>query len=87
MSVYPGLFFPRTILLVDLRLHVEVDTRDDQVGDDVERAHAVEDSRIVERYLLGDLHKSQDDDQVGTAVELANCLQHRAQWIRRTFAG
>lgn len=47
----------RTIFLVDLLLHVEVDARDDDVGDDVESAHAVQDIRVVERYLLGDLHK------------------------------
>jgi hypothetical protein len=46
-----------TILLVDLLLDVEVDTGDDYVGDDVERAHAVQDIRVIERNLLGDLHK------------------------------
>jgi hypothetical protein len=47
----------RTILLVDLRLHVEVDTGDDQVGDDVEGAHGVQHVRVIEGYLLGDLHE------------------------------
>jgi hypothetical protein len=47
----------RTILLVDLLLDVEVDAGDDDVGHDVERAHAVQDIRVIERDLLGDLHK------------------------------
>jgi hypothetical protein len=47
----------RTILLVDLLLHVEIDAGNDYVGDDVERAHAVKNVRIIERHLLGDLHK------------------------------
>jgi hypothetical protein len=47
----------RTILLVDFLLHVEVDAGDDDVGGDVERAHAVENVRVVKRYLLGDLHE------------------------------
>lgn len=41
-----------TVLLVDLLLDVEVDAGDDDVGDDVERAHAVEHIRVIERYLL-----------------------------------
>jgi hypothetical protein len=47
----------RTILLVDLLLDVEVDAGDDDVGDDVERAHAVQDIRVIKWDLLGDLHK------------------------------
>jgi hypothetical protein len=47
----------RTILLVDLCLDVEVDTGNDQVGDNIERAHAVEDVLVIERDLLGDLHE------------------------------
>ncbi len=47
----------RTILLVYLRLHVEVDACDDDVGEHVEGAHAVEHIRILKGHLLGDLHK------------------------------
>jgi hypothetical protein len=47
----------RTILLVDLLLDIEVDARNDQIGDDIERAHAVEDIWVIERNLLGDLHE------------------------------
>ena len=57
----------RTILLFDLRLHVEVDTSDDDVGQNVQRAHTVQDVWIIERNLLGDLHKRQNDKKVGTA--------------------
>lgn len=42
----------RTILLVDLRLDVEVDARDDQVGDNVECAHAVEYVGVIKRNLF-----------------------------------
>jgi hypothetical protein len=47
----------RTILLVDLLLDVEVDARDDQVGDNVEGANGIQDIWVIERDLLGDLHK------------------------------
>lgn len=47
-----------TILLVDLGLYIEIDASDYHVGKDVESAHAVEDSRVVEGNLLGDLHKT-----------------------------
>jgi hypothetical protein len=60
----------RTILLVDFLLHVEVDAGDDDVGDDVERAHAVENVRVVERYLLGDLHEP-PTRQVSNQVSLS----------------
>jgi hypothetical protein len=66
----------RTILLVDLCLDVEVDARDDQVANNVQRAHAVEDIGVIEGNLLGDLHEPQDDDQVGAAAPLASCLEH-----------
>lgn len=48
----------RTILLVDLGLYVEVDTRNDQVGNNVEGANAVQNIRVIERDLLGYLHKT-----------------------------
>lgn len=48
----------RTILLVYLCLDVEVDARDDDVGDNVESAHAVQDIWVIERYPLGDLHET-----------------------------
>lgn len=47
-----------TILLVDLLLDIEVDASDDDVGDYVERAHAVQHIRVIKRNLLRDLHKS-----------------------------
>lgn len=57
----------RTILFLDLRLYVEVDTSNYGIGEDVQRAHAVEDIWVIERNLLRDLHKRQDDEKVGTA--------------------
>jgi hypothetical protein len=47
-----------TILFVDLLLDIEVNAGDDDVGDDVERAHAVQHIRVIKRNLLRDLHKS-----------------------------
>jgi hypothetical protein len=46
-----------TILLVYLRLNIKVDSGNDYVGEDVERADAVQDIRVIEGHLLGDLHK------------------------------
>jgi hypothetical protein len=42
----------RTILLIDLLLYVEVNARNDYVGDDVESAYTVQDIWVIERYLL-----------------------------------
>ena len=52
-----GLCRPRTILLVYLRLHVKVDSGDDNVGEHVECAHAIQDIWVLKWHLLGYLHK------------------------------
>lgn len=57
----------RTFLLVDLPADVDVDGDDDEVGDDVECAHAHEDVGVVEGDLFARLHHHEDDDQVGSA--------------------
>jgi len=59
---------PRTLLLVDLQLDVEVDAGDEHVADDVESAHGVKDGRVVEGDLLADLHHHKDDHEVGAAL-------------------
>ena len=59
---------PRTLLLVDLQLDVEVDAGDEHVADDVESAHSVKDGRVVEGNLLADLHHHKDDHEVGAAL-------------------
>lgn len=56
-----------TSLLVDLELDEEVDRGDEDVADDVEGAHAVEDVRVLEGDLLADLHHHKDDHEVGAA--------------------
>jgi hypothetical protein len=45
-----------TLLLVDLKLAVEVDTGDDDVGQHVDGAHDIEHIWVIERHLLGSLH-------------------------------
>lgn len=55
-----------TLLLVDLHLHHEVQTSNDQVADNVESAAHVEDIGVVEGDLLRDLHRPEDDDEVLT---------------------
>jgi hypothetical protein len=57
-----------TPLLVDLHLGVEVDAGDEQVADDVERAHAHEDVGVFKGDLLADLHHDKDDHEVGAAI-------------------
>jgi hypothetical protein len=54
----PVLCWRRTILLVNLLLDVEVDTRDDHVGDDIKGADTGQDSRVIEGDFLGYLHKT-----------------------------
>jgi hypothetical protein len=55
----------RTLLLVDLQLGVEVESSNDDVAGKVDGADDVEHKRIVKGNALGDLHHTQDDDQVG----------------------
>lgn len=57
-----------TFLLVDLRLDVEVDTRDDQIGHHIADTHAVQHGWVIKVDLLRHLHHHKDDDQVGTAA-------------------
>lgn len=56
----------RTVLLRNLLAGQEVEGEDDDVGDDVSGAHAVEDKWIVEGNLLRDLHHAEHDDEVGS---------------------
>jgi hypothetical protein len=60
-----------TPLLVDLHLGVEVDAGDEQVADNVQRAHAHEDVRVVEGDLLADLHHDKNDHEVGAALPVS----------------
>lgn len=62
--------FRYTLFRVNLLLHVEVDGRNDQVRNNVQRADAHEDLGIVEGYLLGYLHHTEDDHQIGAVGEL-----------------
>jgi len=57
-----------TVLLVDLQLAVVVDAQDDEVGNDVECAEAVDDVGVFHGDLLGQLDQEEDDDQVGAAL-------------------
>lgn len=63
----------RTFFRIYLVLEVEVHPEDDQVGDDVERADAHEDLRVIERDLFGDLHHSEDDHQVCARAQSSVC--------------
>jgi hypothetical protein len=53
-----------TLLLVDLQIAVSVNSKDDQVGQDVDSAAGVQDHWILERHLLCRLHHEQDDGDV-----------------------
>lgn len=57
-----------TLLLVDLHLDVVIDTHDDQVAEDVETAHGVQDIGILKGHLFGHLHHTKDDHQVGAGA-------------------
>lgn len=45
-----------TLLLVDLLLDVEVDAKEQDVGEYVEGSDSQQDLWILKRYLLGELH-------------------------------
>ena len=79
----------RTLLLVDLELGVEVDGGDEQVADDVESAHAVQDGRVVKGDLLADLHHHKDDHEVGAALpgQYGDAARVLADRRGLTFAG
>jgi hypothetical protein len=64
-----------TLLLVDLELDVEVDTGDDEVAGDVNGANNVEHVLIFEGDLLGDLHHTKDDHEVGAGQEISKSFQ------------
>ena len=57
-----------TLFLVDFLLYEEIDAEDYQVGNDVQRADTHEDLGVFKWYLLGDLHHSEDDHQVGATL-------------------
>ena len=57
-----------TFLRVNFVLEVQVNAGDDDVGDDVQNADSQEYLRIVEWYLLGYLHHTKYDDQVGSTL-------------------
>lgn len=48
-------------------MNIEVNGDDDRIGQEVASANQVESERVIERDLLGNLHHSKDDNQVGTA--------------------
>lgn len=61
-----------TFLLVDLEEDPAVDGSNQKVATDVEGSDTVQNERIIERDLLGDLHHSKNDDQVGTVKRKAS---------------
>jgi hypothetical protein len=72
-AAYSALF-KLAFLLVYLNLYVKVDTCDDQVRNDVQRADTHEDVGVIERNLFRHLHHHQDDHQVGTAHRIISIL-------------
>ena len=52
----------RTLLCVDLHLHVKVDAQDDEIGDHVENTDAQEYLGVVKRYFFRYLHHAENDD-------------------------
>lgn len=60
-----------TFLCVDLVLKVQVNTSNDDVGDNVQNADSKEYLRIIERYLFGYLHHTKYDYQVRSTANPA----------------
>lgn len=55
-----------TLLLIDYRLHVEIQPKDKYVRRNVQTANPKQDVRVVEWHLLGQLHQSKNKDHVGS---------------------
>jgi hypothetical protein len=55
-----------TLLGIDLGLSVQVETQDQDVGQDVQGTDTHQDLRILKGNLLGQLHHHEDDAKVGT---------------------
>lgn len=65
----------RTLLLVDDKLDVEVESSNDKIATEVEGADEVEGIRVIEGDSLGDLGHTKDDgevDAVAQPVSIAN---------------
>lgn len=60
-----------TLLLVDLKLGVQVDSQDENIRQDIASAHQHQDLGILKGNLLGQLHHHQDDGEVGTVRPLS----------------
>lgn len=57
-----------TLLLVDLGLDVKVEKTDNDVTSQIDAADHIQGEGIIERNALGDLHHTEDDDQVGAII-------------------
>lgn len=62
-----------TLLLLDLRCHIQVESNDNGIGHDVESPDTHEDVLIFKRNLLGNLHHSKNDNNVGPMSSLESC--------------
>lgn len=58
-----------TLLLVDLDLHVKVESGDEDVAANVDGANNVEHVLVFEGNLLGNLHHTKYDGKVGAGAE------------------
>lgn len=61
----PEIRNPHTLLLVDLKVDRVVDAGNYQVAEEIDSSHGIEHIGVIERHPLGDLHQSEDDDEVG----------------------
>jgi len=78
---------PRTFLLVDLDLDVQVDAGDDDIAEDIDGAHQVEDVGVVEGDLFGNLHHPEDDDEIHSVATRQTTGDFPTVERRRTFGG
>jgi hypothetical protein len=60
----------QTVLLLDNLSAVHVQSKDDQVGEDVESSDTVEPVRVIEGDLLRYLHHPQDHGEVGSVFRI-----------------
>lgn len=63
-----------------------MDAEDDDVAERVKSAAEVENIGVLEGNLLGDLHHTKDDDQVGAVHMLASGFPSPARGVEETAA-
>lgn len=72
----------RTIFLLDNRSDVDVQSQDDQVGEEIHPPDTVEPCWVLEGNLLRHLHHPQDHNKVGSTLRQGRLLASEGETAR-----